>query len=209
MFAAPQILVCIATGIGALWATTAIPRPVAAAVPILLLAMPLGVTTLEYARADGKPFEAADSETAMQTLAANYRAGDVIYVYSECLPDFRLQRRRYGLGDAKVLAGHHAADTLAYFFYDVERMRQHRNVWLLYCTHVKSDINKIYFQTLELIVKAYGRQTQAMGDLKRSWSVALYEFDPGREPHGAVMFPKPEYAYAPSHPILMLRNDEN
>ncbi|MFZ1416442.1 MAG: glycosyltransferase family 39 protein [Defluviicoccus sp.] len=209
LFAAPQILVCIAVGVGRLCTTPGLPRPVAAAVPVLLLALPLAVTAFEYARADGKPFEAADSQAAMQTLGANYRPGDAIYVYSECLADFRLQRQRYGLADAKVLAGHHAPDALAYFFHDVERMRQYRHIWLLYCAHIKRDINRIHFQSLELVLKAYGTQKQVMGDLKRSWSVVLYEFDPERQQTGPVMFPKPDSIYAPSHPSLKLRTDEN
>lgn len=209
MFAAPQVLVCIAVGCGRLYAAPAVPRPVAAMVPVLLLALPLAVAGFEYARADGKPFEAADSQAAMQALAAHYRSGDTIYVFSECLPDFRLQRERYGLADAKVLAGHHAGDDLAYFFHDVERMRQHRQIWLLYCAHIKRDISKIHFQSLEIILKGYGTQKQVMGDLKRNWSVARYEFDHKRQQSVPVMFPEPDHAYAPSHPTLKLRTDEN
>ncbi|MDS4072330.1 MAG: glycosyltransferase family 39 protein [Defluviicoccus sp.] len=209
MFAAPQILVCIAVGVGQLFRMPDLPRPVAAAVPILLLALPLGVTAMEYARADGKPFETADSHSAMQALAANYRPGDAIYVYSECLPDFRLQRERYGLADAKVLAGHHAPDALAYFYYDIERMRQHRRVWLLYCTHMMKDNNQVYLQSMELILKSYAAQQHSMGDLKRNWSVTLYEFDPEQAFRKPAMFAKPDYSYAPSHPSLILRNDEN
>ena len=209
MFAAPQILVCIAVGCGRLYAAPGVPRPVAATAPVLLLALPLAVAAFEYARADGKPFEAADSQAAMQALAANHRPGEAIYVYSECLPDFRLQRERYGLGDAKVLAGHHAPDDLAYFFHDVERMRQHRQIWLLYCAHIHRDISKIHFQSLELVLKGYGTQKQVMGDLKRNWSVALYEFDPERQQSRPEIFSEPDHVYSPSHPTLKLRNDEN
>lgn len=209
MFAAPQILVCIAVGCGRFYAAPAVPRPIAAMLPVLLLALPLAVAGFEYARADGKPFEAADSQAAMQTLAAHYRPGEAIYVFSECLPDFRLQRQRYGLGDAKVLAGHHAEDDPAYFFHDVERIRKHRHIWLLYCAHIKRDISKINFESLEIILKGYGTQKQVMGDMKRNWSVARYEFDHERQQSIPVMFPEPDHAYAPSHPTLNLRTDEN
>ena len=209
LFAAPQILVCIAVGVGRLCTTPGVPRPVAVAVPVLLLALPLAVTAFEYARADGKPFEAADSQAAMQTLAANHRPGDAIYVYSECLPDFRLQRHRYGLADAKVLAGHHAPDGLEFFFHDVERMRQHERVWLLYCTHMQKEVNKLYFESLQIAANIYGKKIETMGDIKRNWGVILYRFDPERYAPGTVKFPKPDYAYAPSHPSLIMRTDEN
>lgn len=209
MFAAPQILICIARGIGRLWAAAAVPRAVATAVPVLLLAVPLAVTTQQFTRPDGKPFETADSRTAMQTLAANYRVGDAIYVYSECLPEFRLQRQRYGLDDAKVLAGHHAPDGLEYFFHDVERMRQHHHVWILYCTHMQRELHNTYFHSLQIAANVYGKQMQFLGDLNQNWSVLLYRFDPVRTATEPAAFPRPGYAYAPSHPTLVLRNDEN
>jgi len=88
-------------------------------------------------------------------------------------------------------------------------MRQHRRVWLLYCTHMKRDANQVYLNSMELLLKSYGTQKHISGDLKRNWSVTLYEFDPEKPSPNPVMFLKPDYSYAPSHPSLILRNDEN
>jgi hypothetical protein len=207
MFAAPLTIVCTARGVHALWTTAGVPRPVAAAAPALVLCLPLALTAYEYVGSDRKPFETADNQAAMAAIAANYQPGDAIYAAASCLPDFRFYRTIYGLQQAQVIGGHELVDNLQYYFDDVERMRQHPRVWMLYCNsniYVESALPSIDY--LRQAASLYGREARVTGDRDRNWMVSLFEFE---EPNaGAVLFGSWDETYRPSHPSMVLRADE-
>lgn len=165
MFAVPGLLICVgeAVELPRRW-LAAWPAP-GLALSVLLVGI-LTYNSLAFAlELTTRPKMQENIAPTMAFLQANYRPGDVIYLYRMAIPAFRYYAPRYGLGSVPYMNGaDHHLDRSGYQA-ELDQLAGNKRVWLLF-SHLTDPE---YVNDRDFIL-AYANQ---IGDRKREFS------DPG------------------------------
>jgi hypothetical protein len=135
LFSVPIFLALIGAGVETVagW----VQRPgwlktlVAAALAGVLLYQPFMVAAQNFA----SPKYYEHIRPTMAYLQANYKPGDVIYVYSWAVPAFRYYAPLYGLAESNFIVGNHYENNPPGLLAEVDQYKGQKRVWLLF-SHV-------------------------------------------------------------------------
>lgn len=190
LFAAPAMLLLAAIGLGEL--AVGRQRPLLlAAVPALVLALPLSVTLFEVARPGHRPFDRPSIKSVLPLLAAGYRPGDAIYIaYGSAWVPFLFYRGAYGLDGARAVMGR---DGLGRALAEVEQLRDAPRVWLLQTEHnppgALATKRAALLEAASYALGRFGRETQ-----RHSFdgaTLSLFELDPEAVARLPTLFAEP------------------
>jgi uncharacterized membrane protein len=140
MFALPGLLLCAGEGLELVRKLFAKPRrQFFAQQPALGLALSLALagyltfSPLSFAiELALKPKMTENIAPTLAYLKANYRQGDVIYLYHWSIPAFRYYAPKYGLDTAKVVAGSDFHGALENYCAEIKSLAGNQRAWLLF-----------------------------------------------------------------------------
>jgi 4-amino-4-deoxy-L-arabinose transferase-like glycosyltransferase len=132
LFIAPALLLLIGAGIAEIWAGLGGRASIAGAVLVAILLVPLSFNAVKYV---ATPRTREELRSTLIYVKAHYQPGDVLYVYPGAQPAFAYYVRRLDLDLPPVLGIDADGDWSAYRD-DLEQLRGHRRVWLLF-SHVR------------------------------------------------------------------------
>jgi hypothetical protein len=211
VFLGPQVIVCAAIGLGALWRSPTVPRWTGALAAALILLVPLAVSAQSYLRS-GPPFATEDLQRMFTTLAQRIEPGEVIYVNAAGLQQFRLYAERFGLDDVKVVGGRGADDHPDHFLADIERVRQYPRVWAVFLRDRPYDKYTVWKLTdvhvFARLAGVYGNVLERHDFPINDSTLLLLAFPPEVQAERPVLFAEPDAPYEPFHPSRLLQPDE-
>jgi len=170
MFAVPGLLICAGEGLELVRRLfTPTKRPFFAQQPLLgltltlVLAGYLAFSPLSFAVGTAlKPKMTENIAPTLAYLKANYREGDVIYLYHWSLPAFRYYAPKYGLDQAHILPGSDFHANLESYCAEMQQLAGNRRAWFLF-SHLT---DAAALQEREVILNCAGE----LGSKKREFS---------------------------------------
>jgi hypothetical protein len=121
------------------------------------------------------PQEREEIKPVMSYVMANRRPGDILYLYSASVPAFRYYSERYGFRESDCIVGKKARDNWKIYDNDLDKLRGHNRVWVLF-SHVRKgsgvDEEKYFLKHLSSI----GKRLDAM----KKNGAAVYLYDLGK-----------------------------
>jgi hypothetical protein len=125
------------------------------------------------------PQEREEIKPVMSYVMANRRPGDMLYLYYGSISAFRYYSERYGFRDGDYIVGKIGRNNWKVYDKDLDRLRGHKRVWLLF-SHIWKfsgvDEEQYFLNHLGSI----GTRLDAM---KRK-GASVYLYDLGEEPGG-------------------------
>lgn len=177
MFAIPGLLICAGEGIELLRAFLFRKPMIGLGVAVVIVGL-LSFSSLAYSfETLIKPKKVEHIAPTMAFLKANYRQGDLIYLYWESIPAYRYYASQYGLENADVIdGGDYHLDRPGYLT-EINQLAGKKRVWFLF-SHIAGPEN---VEDRDAILKYVGQ----LGDKKREFSdpgttIELYLFDMAR-----------------------------
>ncbi len=147
VFAVPAMLLLIAQGVVGIAERSRDRSALASTALIFALVSPQLATALPTT-----PLVREEIRPVMAYLSAHYESGDVIYLYSVTTYAFRYYAPKFGLADKEYIIGVFSRDDWKKYQDDLEKLRGHSRVWLLF-THVwygnGVDEEKLYLYLLD------------------------------------------------------------
>jgi hypothetical protein len=174
MFALPGLLICAGEGIEMLRAFLLRKPMIGLGVAVVIVGL-LSYSSMTYSiETLIKPKKVEHIAPTLAFLNANYRQGDLIYLYRESIPAYRYYASRYGLENARTIdGGDYHLDRPGYLS-EINQLAGNKRVWFLF-SHIAGPEN---IEDRDAILMYVGQ----LGEKKREFSdpgttIELYLFD--------------------------------